>query len=31
MDELNDDTDNDDNYSDIAHEVAYGNVRKEAV
>ena len=31
MDELHDDTDDDDNYSDIVYDVAYGNVKKEAV
>jgi hypothetical protein len=32
MDELNDDTDDDDeNYSDIVYDVAYGDVKKEAV
>ena len=32
MDELNDDTpDDDDDYSDIVYEVAYGDVKKEAV
>ncbi len=31
MDDLNDDTDDDDNCSDIVNDVAYGNVKKEAV
>jgi hypothetical protein len=31
MDELNDETDDDDNYSDVVYDVAYGDVKKEAV